>query len=49
VVGWSVDAETRRAIDEIVRNLVTDPVGPGFMAPPARVPLRAAMGGTEAG
>ena len=38
-VGWSLDAETRQAIDAILRNVVTDPVGPEFMAPPARVPL----------
>jgi len=43
-----LDAAGIRAIDEIVRESVTDPVGPEFMAPPARsstadqfMPLRA--------
>jgi hypothetical protein len=31
-----------RAIDNIVRETVTDPVGPEFMAPPARSALAAA-------
>ena len=49
VVGWSLDAETKRALDGILREIVTDPVGPEFMAPPARAPLRAVMRGTAAG
>jgi aryl-alcohol dehydrogenase-like predicted oxidoreductase len=49
VVGWSLDGETRLAIDRILRERVTDPVGPEFMAPPARAPIRDAMRGTEAG
>jgi aryl-alcohol dehydrogenase-like predicted oxidoreductase len=36
VMGWSLDAEGKRAIDAIVREAVSDPVGPEFMAPPAR-------------
>jgi aryl-alcohol dehydrogenase-like predicted oxidoreductase len=36
VFGWSLDDETRAAIDRILAELVTDPVGPDFMAPPAR-------------
>jgi aryl-alcohol dehydrogenase-like predicted oxidoreductase len=36
VMGWKLDAAALKAIDEIVRELVTDPVGPEFMAPPAR-------------
>jgi aryl-alcohol dehydrogenase-like predicted oxidoreductase len=40
VMGWSLDAEGKRAIDAIVRESVSDPVGPEFMAPPARA-LRA--------
>jgi len=28
VVGWSLDGETKRAIDEILRKVVTDPIGP---------------------
>ena len=38
VMGWTLDAPAQRAIDEIVRTFVTDPVGPEFMAPPARAP-----------
>ena len=36
VFGWSLDAETRAAIDRILADCITDPVGPEFMAPPAR-------------
>lgn len=36
VPGWHLDAEARREIAGIVDRHVTDPVGPGFMAPPAR-------------
>jgi aryl-alcohol dehydrogenase-like predicted oxidoreductase len=36
VVGWSLDAAARAEIDRILRETVTDPVGPEFMAPPAR-------------
>jgi aryl-alcohol dehydrogenase-like predicted oxidoreductase len=36
VSGWKLDLAALKAIDEIVRELVTDPVGPEFMAPPAR-------------
>jgi hypothetical protein len=36
VGGWKLDLATLRVIDEIVRESVTDPVGPEFMAPPAR-------------
>jgi aryl-alcohol dehydrogenase-like predicted oxidoreductase len=35
-VGWKLGAGTLRTIDQIVREAVTDPVGPEFMAPPAR-------------
>jgi aryl-alcohol dehydrogenase-like predicted oxidoreductase len=38
--GWKLDAAALKAIDEMVRDSVTDPVGPEFMAPPAR-PLAA--------
>jgi aryl-alcohol dehydrogenase-like predicted oxidoreductase len=48
VVRWTLDDETERAIDDIVRVHVTDPVGPEFMAPPPRVALRHAMRGTRA-
>ena len=36
VDGWKLDLAALKAIDEIVRDSVTDPVGPEFMAPPAR-------------
>ncbi len=36
VVGWSLDASAKAEIDRILRETITDPVGPEFMAPPAR-------------
>jgi aryl-alcohol dehydrogenase-like predicted oxidoreductase len=36
VIGWSLDAAAKAEVDRILRQLVTDPVGPEFMAPPAR-------------
>ncbi|HYZ39819.1 MAG TPA: aldo/keto reductase [Stellaceae bacterium] len=36
VFGWSLDAAARTEIDRILRESITDPVGPEFMAPPAR-------------
>jgi aryl-alcohol dehydrogenase-like predicted oxidoreductase len=36
IIGWKLDAAAIRAIDEIVRESVTDPVGPEFMAPSPR-------------
>ena len=36
VTGWRLDAATRAEIDRILRETITDPVGPEFMAPPAR-------------
>src|ERR1700754_1243279 len=36
VTGWSLDASAKAEIDRILRETITDPVGPGFMAPPAR-------------
>jgi aryl-alcohol dehydrogenase-like predicted oxidoreductase len=36
VVGWSLDAAAKAEIDLILRETITDPVGPEFMAPPAR-------------
>ena len=38
VFGWSLATEELREIDAIVRAAVPDPVGPEFMAPPARKP-----------
>jgi aryl-alcohol dehydrogenase-like predicted oxidoreductase len=36
VGGWSLDASDRAEIDRILRETIADPVGPEFMAPPAR-------------
>jgi len=36
VSGWSLDASAKAEIDRILRETVTNPVGPEFMAPPAR-------------
>jgi aryl-alcohol dehydrogenase-like predicted oxidoreductase len=36
VAGWQLDAGARAKIDRILRETITDPVGPEFMAPPSR-------------
>ncbi len=36
VAGWSLDTTTRARIDRILSEAISDPVGPEFMAPPAR-------------
>ncbi len=36
VTGWRLDAPAKAEIDRILRESITDPVGPEFMAPPAR-------------
>ena len=36
VSGWQLDAAAMAEIDRILRETITDPVGPEFMAPPAR-------------
>jgi aryl-alcohol dehydrogenase-like predicted oxidoreductase len=36
VFGWSLDAAAKAEIDSILREEITDPVGPEFMAPPPR-------------
>ncbi len=36
VAGWRLDAPAKTEIDRILRETITDPVGPEFMAPPAR-------------
>jgi len=35
-MGWRLDDEAKKRIDEILRQTVKDPVGPEFMAPPSR-------------
>jgi aryl-alcohol dehydrogenase-like predicted oxidoreductase len=42
VMGWALSFDAMREIDRIVRANVKDPVGPEFMAPPARHHLEAA-------
>jgi aryl-alcohol dehydrogenase-like predicted oxidoreductase len=37
VMGWRLDGNALREIDRIIRDTIKDPVGPEFMAPPARV------------
>jgi aryl-alcohol dehydrogenase-like predicted oxidoreductase len=34
ISGWPLDASTKAEIDRILREEITDPVGPEFMAPP---------------
>src|SRR3981189_3021942 len=36
VKGWAREAPAQAEIDRILRETITDPVGPEFMAPPAR-------------
>jgi aryl-alcohol dehydrogenase-like predicted oxidoreductase len=36
VTGWRLDSSTLVEIDRILRETISDPVGPEFMAPPAR-------------
>ena len=36
VFGWSLDASVKAEVDRILREEITDPAGPEFMAPPAR-------------
>jgi aryl-alcohol dehydrogenase-like predicted oxidoreductase len=36
VTGWRLDAQAKAEIDRILRETITDPVGPEFMAPPER-------------
>jgi hypothetical protein len=36
-MGWKLDAPALAQIDRIVTDCVRDPVGPEFMAPPARL------------
>jgi aryl-alcohol dehydrogenase-like predicted oxidoreductase len=35
VIGWSLDASVKGEIERILRETITDPVGPEFMAPPS--------------
>ena len=44
VMGWLLDASDLAEIDRILRQTITDPVGPEFMAPPARNEKRSSQG-----
>jgi aryl-alcohol dehydrogenase-like predicted oxidoreductase len=35
-MGWKLDDEAKKDIDEILRQTIRDPIGPEFMAPPSR-------------
>jgi aryl-alcohol dehydrogenase-like predicted oxidoreductase len=35
-IGWKLDDEAKRRIEQILLQTVRDPIGPEFMAPPAR-------------
>lgn len=35
-MGWTLTAADKEEIDRILNETITDPVGPEFMAPPAR-------------
>jgi len=36
ILGWRIDDDFKTALDEILSKTIPDPVGPEFMAPPAR-------------
>jgi aryl-alcohol dehydrogenase-like predicted oxidoreductase len=42
VVGWHLDEEAMRYIDEVISHSIKDPVGPEFMAPPEHKPQQPA-------
>ena len=42
VMGWRIDAEAMAEIDRILETSISEPVGPEFMAPPARNPANGA-------
>ncbi len=46
VLDWHIDEGTRGEIDRILLTTVTDPIGPDFMAPPARRSAKAPAGKT---
>jgi aryl-alcohol dehydrogenase-like predicted oxidoreductase len=41
-VGWALDEEAMKQIDRIVADHVANPIGPDFMAPPARSAMQGA-------
>jgi aryl-alcohol dehydrogenase-like predicted oxidoreductase len=42
ILGWHLDDEARKHVDEVLAQSIKDPVGPQFMAPPERAPDAAA-------
>ncbi len=44
VMGWSLDDAAKSAIEHILRDTITDPIGPEFMAPPTRDRTDAGLG-----
>jgi hypothetical protein len=36
VSGWQIDETTKAEIDRILREAITNPIGPEFMAPATR-------------
>jgi aryl-alcohol dehydrogenase-like predicted oxidoreductase len=47
-LGWRLDAEAMQSIDEILARTIETPVGPEFMAPPARAARGDAASDTSA-
>jgi aryl-alcohol dehydrogenase-like predicted oxidoreductase len=45
--GWKLDADDLREIDALLAEHIADPVGPEFMAPPARAAESSAPGGKQ--
>jgi len=43
VGGWSLEADVKAEIDRVLRERITKPVGPEFMAPPSRLHLTEAQ------
>jgi aryl-alcohol dehydrogenase-like predicted oxidoreductase len=43
ISGWRIDEQGQAEIDRIVREEISDPVGPEFMAPPARARSRLSL------
>ena len=39
VGGWRLDANVKAQIDRMLRERIADPIGPEFMAPPARLAI----------
>lgn len=42
--GWHIDEESKREIDAILKDCISEPISPAFMAPPEKRPRLAASG-----